>query len=521
MSRFLNPFPQFLKLQSGALQPNSDGTLTFYESGTDTLAGVFTNVALTTPADNPQNLDAQGRMEQNVFLTTGLYRVVLKDSNSATIWDKGNFSIADTTDVESLIAQLEELIASVSSDLFSNNYIPNGGMLVDSLDIAGTPLSLSTAYITSIDGFASAILTNFGAGTVTQSTTQIGQSGYTLKYSGVSCTSAGIPALRIRILGADAISLSNKTLTISLRVRHDVGSAVNYNIFTYVANSLDNFGAVTDTGISSLTTVTSATDTTISLTAAFGDVSNGLQIVVAAYPNQAITTKNFYWSDVFAGPSAVVVAFRVPTYDQAYAQLYASETPAQIDAGLVELAERTFTSIVQVPVREVKTSGSAASWTIPAGVTAFTIYVQGGGGGDLTNPGGNSSVTYNSITYTANGGVQGAANLGGAGGTTSANGDEYQNGQNGIVTSGGASACVGGSSIMGLGAAVQNGSFATGGIGAGGANGTSGNCGGGGGWQRKRITVVVGQTTATYTVGAGGVGGGGGNGGGGRVIFEY
>lgn len=174
--------------------------------------------------------------------------------------------------------------------------------------------------------------------------------------------------------------------------------------------------------------------------------------------------------------------------------------------------------IVQVPVREYKYSGTAATWTIPAGVTAFNVIIQGGGGGDLTNPGGASSVTYNSITYTANGGAQGAGNIGGAGGTTSGNGDENHNGQNGVTQTGFA---IGGSSLLGLGAAVQTGAFATGGTGAGGANGTSGNCGGGGGYIKVRLEVVPGQTTATYTVGAGGVGGASGDGGDGVVIFEY
>lgn len=156
-----------------------------------------------------------------------------------------------------------------------------------------------------------------------------------------------------------------------------------------------------------------------------------------------------------------------------------------------------------VPTREYKTTGTAATWTIPAGVTAFNIYVIGGGGGTGGSPA-DSTVTYNSVTYTGGAGSN-AAGSGGAGGAASG-GDLNLSGQRGgaenptfsLTGNGGMAAMFGGSSY------------------GAGANGSSSSGGGGAGTAIKRIVVVPGQTTATYTVGAGGTGAGGG-----LIVFEY
>lgn len=171
--------------------------------------------------------------------------------------------------------------------------------------------------------------------------------------------------------------------------------------------------------------------------------------------------------------------------------------------------------IVQVPVREYKTTGTGATWTIPAGVTAFNIYVGGGCGGNGGSPGA-STVVYNGVTYTggagSNGSNGGAGGAGGAGGTAT-NGDRNITGQSGGQ---GGTLGIDGNTKGGAGGtrAVWGGNGATG---TGGAFGNAnGGGGGGGGMCIKRLAVVSGQTTATYTVGAGGTGADGG-----LIIFEY
>ena len=181
----------------------------------------------------------------------------------------------------------------------------------------------------------------------------------------------------------------------------------------------------------------------------------------------------------------------------------------------IAIAERgTDAPIVQVAVREWKTSGTGATWTIPAGVTAFTIYVGGGCGGNGGSPAA-STVTYNSVTYTGGAGSNGGNGTSGGGGNggnggTATNGDRNitgQRGSNGNYDSG----LEGGGGGMraiwgGNGATGTDGSLGNGGRGGGGA----------GGMCIKRLAVVTGQTTATYTVGAGGT-----DADGGLIVFEY
>lgn len=193
-------------------------------------------------------------------------------------------------------------------------------------------------------------------------------------------------------------------------------------------------------------------------------------------------------------------------------------TVQALDTNPVAIAQRGANApIVQVPVREWKTSGTGATWTIPAGVSAFWIYVGGGCGGNGGSPAA-STVTYNSVTYTggagSNGGTSGDADGGkGGDGGTATGGDRNITGQRG---SNGAPGGVGSGTVEGGGGgmrAIWGGNGATGTDGGG--NGARGG-GGAGGMCIKRIVVVAGQTTATYTVGAGGT-----DADGGLVVFEY
>lgn len=210
-----------------------------------------------------------------------------------------------------------------------------------------------------------------------------------------------------------------------------------------------------------------------------------------------------------------------PTYDTLTVddtgadKILTTGTMQAVDQNPVSIAQRgTNAPLVQPPVREYKTSGTSATWTIPTGVTAFTIVGQGGGGG-----GGASTVVYNGVTYTANAGGTYSGSDGSAAGGTATNGDINITGGNGYGRGDGSGtvyASIGGSSILGNG-----GNFGSGtgyGAGSGGASyfGGATNVGGGGGYFKKRIEVVPGQTSATYTVGAAGTYGTAG-----VVVFEY
>jgi hypothetical protein len=190
------------------------------------------------------------------------------------------------------------------------------------------------------------------------------------------------------------------------------------------------------------------------------------------------------------------------------------------------IAERaTNAPVVQVPVIEVKTSGTGATWTWPDGVTAATFYIVGGGGGgsSATNSGtdgADSSITYNSITTTAEGGDGGVYT-----GSTLNNGGNAGGGDLSIFGET-ATGLAGGRSHIGHGGgnvAVSGGGGLVPRYGGGGYGiGVQGGCGGE--WVRKRVVKVDGLNIVTYTVGGGGAAGAGGGaqaGADGVIIIEY
>ncbi len=185
----------------------------------------------------------------------------------------------------------------------------------------------------------------------------------------------------------------------------------------------------------------------------------------------------------------------------------------------IAMSERaTGAPVVQVPVIEVKTSGSSATWTWPDGVTAAMFRLVGAGGNGSAG-GGATTITYNSITYTANGGSvgtwNGIAQVGGAGGT---GGTCTLNlpGQAGGPT--GKQGQIGGNSHYGFGGGTAT-------YGGGGSGQTTGNgTGGGGGGETGfvRIVKVDGLNTVTYTVGTGASASSGATAGAdGLIIIEY
>lgn len=188
-----------------------------------------------------------------------------------------------------------------------------------------------------------------------------------------------------------------------------------------------------------------------------------------------------------------------------------STTMQALNDNPIAIAQRmTNAPVVQVPVLDVKTSGTAATWTWPDKVTAVKITIVGGGGGGSgvgdTN-GGESSIVYNSVTVTANGGL--SDDNGGTGGSAT-NGTLNFSGQGGN----------GGGAPLGFGFGAKNGISASGY--GGGAFGAAGN-GGGGGLAIYRVNKVDGLNTITYTVGAAGATGNSGTGAAspGIIIFEY
>lgn len=90
MSRLFDPAPQFTD-DDGA--PLASGSLTFYRSTTTTFQNTYSDRLFTTANVNPLPLDADGRTSAECWLDdTKNYRVILKDSTGAVIWDIDPFT---------------------------------------------------------------------------------------------------------------------------------------------------------------------------------------------------------------------------------------------------------------------------------------------------------------------------------------------------------------------------------------------------------------------------------------------
>jgi hypothetical protein len=84
-NRFIDPFPQWFDASS---EPYANGTLTFYLTGTTTLAAIYVNSTLSSTATNPHTLDAAGRTQTEIFPDPNItYRVILKNEAGTVIKD--------------------------------------------------------------------------------------------------------------------------------------------------------------------------------------------------------------------------------------------------------------------------------------------------------------------------------------------------------------------------------------------------------------------------------------------------
>jgi hypothetical protein len=82
MSRFINPQPQYL-LANGDIA--AGGTLTFYETGTNTLLDIFSDVGQTIPLANPITLGSRGEVP-NIFYSSSA-RCVFVDADGNQVFD--------------------------------------------------------------------------------------------------------------------------------------------------------------------------------------------------------------------------------------------------------------------------------------------------------------------------------------------------------------------------------------------------------------------------------------------------
>lgn len=83
--RFQSPVEQFLL--SDAVKVLAGGNLYFYDTGTSNPRPTYADPDLSAENTNPVILDASGRPNADIWMD-GVYRVVLKDANGATLWTR-------------------------------------------------------------------------------------------------------------------------------------------------------------------------------------------------------------------------------------------------------------------------------------------------------------------------------------------------------------------------------------------------------------------------------------------------
>lgn len=208
---------------------------------------------------------------------------------------------------------------------------------------------------------------------------------------------------------------------------------------------------------------------------------------------------------------------------------------------------KTIASITTTETFSDLTSGTGATYNVPAGAKYLIVRLWGGGGGGggvipgtgYTTGGNGGTTTFGSTT--ALGGQGGTRTLGGAGGTGGATGTGTirlripgaQGNPGGMVDmnlggpSGGATSILGGAGCGGANASAGGNGIANTGGGGGGAGGSLGSttspCSGGGGAEFAEIVVTSPAASYTYTIAAGGTASGtisGGTGGSGRITVE-
>jgi hypothetical protein len=179
----------------------------------------------------------------------------------------------------------------------SKNFIINGGCIL----VDNAPYTLiNNTYGTSVSrmyGMASG--TAVSAGIFTQNTSStIGRTGYSAKFSGCTITGTGLIYYRYRIASKNAKILKNQNLSFSCKCYQDTGAPINFTIYANKANAVDNFAAVTAISNSGAQGVADSAEVSLKYeNFAAGDCSNGLEIIIKAECG-AITTKNFEFTEL-------------------------------------------------------------------------------------------------------------------------------------------------------------------------------------------------------------------------------
>lgn len=263
--------------------------------------------------------------------------------------------------------------------LYSNTII--NGMCQVAQRITAPNLSTTSQY-GAVDRFrVHATGTAVNAGTIAQDTAASpGSSGFALKIAGATITGTGIVLVKYRVESKDAVTLKNAIASFACKVRHDVGSGINFTITIRKPTASDNYAATTDIQVGSAVSVANTTNTTLSLEGvSLGDCSNGLEIEIKIECG-AVTTKNFWLTEFQLNPGYRALAFLARPYGTELASCrrycYGFTTAGSLQTNIgIGWGQGTTAATIKIPntvaMRTVPTLvATAADWQVADGVNA-------------------------------------------------------------------------------------------------------------------------------------------------------
>jgi len=209
-----------------------------------------------------------------------------------------------------------------SGPLFAGkNFIVNGGALVNQRVTAHT-LVKDTYGICSDRFYGMATGTAVSAGTLTQATATalLGRTGCAFHFSGLTLTGTGIVYLRYRMEAKDAVKFIGQNASFSCKAYQDTGGAINYTVYVNKADAADNFTAVTAISNDTAQSVVDSTETDVKYESiAMGACGNGIEIIIKIECG-AITTKNFYLTELQFELGSVATVFEHRNYTEELAR---------------------------------------------------------------------------------------------------------------------------------------------------------------------------------------------------------
>lgn len=330
--------------------------LTAYTGGARIPAIIHTDCG-ATPTVNISGLGAKSLKKSDGTaaaagdIKAGLYELIYDGTDVRALGSSGGttLTIASAQEVATGTDDTK-YITALGASQYANTDIYRQAIINGSFEIAQrvTAPNLSTTYqYGAVDRIAAkGTGTAVSAGTIAQTTSpNVGSTGYALKLAGVTITGTGIVYMRYRMEAKDAVKFKNKTVSLGLKVRHDVGSSINYTIYLAKPTASDNYASTTAITNSGALAVANTTATQLKMEGvSIGDVTYGLEIEVQAACG-AITTKNFEYAEMQLCVGSYLLPFSARSFDvelkacqryyeKSYAYATAPTTAAQA-AGIV------------------------------------------------------------------------------------------------------------------------------------------------------------------------------------------